>query len=56
MDQPISNQNLNHLLIEPKSNSFVSLGVIGRGSFSEVHKVRRIADGKIYALKKVNLA
>lgn len=29
------------------------LGKIGQGSFSIVHKVRRIKDGKIYALKKV---
>jgi len=26
---------------------------IGSGSFSEVFKVRRVADNKIYALKKV---
>jgi serine/threonine protein kinase len=33
--------------------NFVPLGMIGHGSFSEVYKVRRVADGKIYALKKV---
>ena len=27
--------------------------LIGSGSFSEVFKVRRVADNKIYALKKV---
>ena len=28
---------------------------IGSGSFSEVFKVRRVADNKIYALKKVRV-
>lgn len=36
-------------------DDFVLLGKIGEGSFSTVHKVRRINDGKIYALKRVNL-
>ena len=43
---------------QPKPTSlddFVLLGKIGEGSFSTVHKVRRITDGKIYALKKVPL-
>ena len=33
--------------------NFVPLGKIGEGSFSSVHKVRRVDDGRIYALKKV---
>lgn len=36
------------------ADSFTTLGLIGHGSFSEVYKVRRAEDGKIYALKKVN--
>ena len=36
-------------------DDFVVLGKLGEGSFSTVHKVRRITDGKIYALKKVHL-
>lgn len=32
---------------------FEPLDKIGEGSFSSVYKVRRIADNKIYALKKV---
>ena len=35
--------------------NFVPLGKIGEGSFSSVHKVRRVDDGKIYALKRVKL-
>lgn len=33
--------------------NFVLLGKLGQGSFSEVHKVRRVSDGRIYALKRV---
>lgn len=36
-----------------QESDFVGLGKIGKGSFSEVLKVRNINDGKIYALKKV---
>lgn len=35
------------------ANDFISLSKIGEGSYSSVHKVKRISDGKIYALKKV---
>lgn len=42
-----STEHQNHI------KNFVPLGIIGHGSFSEVHKVRRISDGKIYALKRV---
>lgn len=33
--------------------NFVPLGKIGEGAFSSVFKVRRVDDGRIYALKKV---
>lgn len=36
-------------------NDFVVLGKIGEGAYSIVHKVKRISDGNIYALKKVNI-
>ena len=32
---------------------FTLLSKIGEGSFSSVHKVKRISDGHVYALKKV---
>jgi NIMA (never in mitosis gene a)-related kinase len=34
---------------------FVMLNKIGEGAYSSVHKVKRISDGLIYALKKVLL-
>ena len=34
-------------------SDFAMLAKIGEGAFSSVHKVRRISDGNIYALKKV---
>lgn len=34
---------------------FVNLAKIGEGSYSSVHKVRRISDNVEYALKKVKL-
>ena len=34
-------------------NDFLVLGKIGEGSYSSVHKVKRISDGNVYALKKV---
>ncbi len=34
-------------------NDFVLMNKIGEGAFSSVHKVKRISDGLIYALKKV---
>jgi NIMA (never in mitosis gene a)-related kinase len=34
-------------------NDFVILQRIGEGSYSSVHKVKRISDGNIYALKQV---
>ena len=39
--------------ISTSLQDFVLLGKIGEGSFSIVHKARRIIDGKIYALKRV---
>lgn len=35
-------------------NDFIILNKIGEGAYSSVHKVKRISDGNIYALKKVN--
>jgi|LauGreDrversion4_2_1035121.scaffolds.fasta_scaffold81812_1 NIMA (never in mitosis gene a)-related kinase len=35
---------------------FGSYHILGSGSFSEVFKVKRITDNKIYALKKVQLS
>lgn len=34
-------------------NEFIVLEKLGEGSFGEVYRVRRIADGQEYALKKV---
>lgn len=34
-------------------NDFVVLSKIGEGAYSSVHKVKRVSDGNIYALKKV---
>lgn len=36
-------------------NGFEILSKLGEGAYSVVHKVRRLEDGKIYALKKVKL-
>lgn len=33
---------------------FVLLSKIGEGAYSSVHKVKRISDGLVYALKKVH--
>jgi len=38
-----------------KSDNFDLIEQLGKGSYSKVFKVRRKDDGKIYALKKVNL-
>lgn len=35
-------------------NDFIVLGKIGEGAYSSVHKVKRISDENIYALKKVS--
>ena len=44
-------------MIETNKNTvltdFQPLEKIGEGSYSSVYKVRRIADEKVYALKKV---
>jgi NIMA (never in mitosis gene a)-related kinase len=32
---------------------FIPLEKLGEGSFSTVYKVKRVSDGKLYALKKV---
>jgi len=34
-------------------SDFVLMNKIGEGAYSSVHKVKRISDGNIYALKKV---
>ena len=34
-------------------NDFVVLGKLGEGAYSSVHKVKRLSDGQVYALKKV---
>jgi len=34
---------------------FKIIGNLGTGTYSKVYKVKRISDGKIYALKKVKL-
>jgi len=34
-------------------SDFMLLSKIGEGAYSSVHKVKRISDGLIYALKKV---
>lgn len=36
-------------------NDFVVLAKVGEGAYSSVHKVKRISDGNLYALKKVIL-
>ncbi len=35
-------------------SDFALLQEIGRGAYSQVYKVRRFADSKIYALKKID--
>ncbi|CAK58900.1 unnamed protein product (macronuclear) [Paramecium tetraurelia] len=37
-------------------NDFIIIDKLGEGSFSQVYKVKRIADNQFYALKKVNLS
>ena len=37
-------------------NDFVMLAKVGEGAYSSVHKVKRISDGNLYALKKVTLS
>jgi NIMA (never in mitosis gene a)-related kinase len=37
-------------------SDFVVMSKIGEGAYSSVHKVKRISDGNIYALKKVFLS
>ena len=37
-------------------NNFEILSKIGDGAFSQVYKVKRKSNGKLYALKKVKLA
>ena len=34
-------------------NDFIIVSKIGEGAYSSVHKVKRVSDGNIYALKKV---
>ena len=37
-------------------NNFEVIATLGKGSFSSVYKVKRKADDKIYAVKKVDLS
>jgi NIMA (never in mitosis gene a)-related kinase len=37
-------------------NDFQIISKLGEGAYSIVHKVKRIIDGNIYALKKVKLS
>lgn len=47
--------NITHLTQNMSSlNDFIVLGKIGEGAYSSVHKVKRISDENIYALKKVS--
>jgi len=36
-------------------NDFAILAKVGEGAYSSVHKVKRISDGNVYALKKVRI-
>ena len=36
-------------------NDFQTINKLGEGAYSVVHKVKRMVDGNIYALKKVKL-
>ena len=36
-------------------NDFAILAKVGEGAYSSVHKVKRISDGIVYALKKVRM-
>lgn len=36
-------------------DSFTIIKKLGEGSYATVYKVQRISDGKVYAMKKVNL-
>jgi NIMA (never in mitosis gene a)-related kinase len=36
-------------------NDFQTLSKLGEGAYSIVHKVKRLVDGNLYALKKVKL-
>lgn len=36
-------------------SDFLVLAKIGEGAYSSVHKVKRLSDGNIYALKKVRV-
>lgn len=36
-------------------SDFLVLSKVGEGAYSSVHKVKRISDGNIYALKKVKI-
>ena len=42
-------------MTETSLREFVPLEKLGEGSFSTVYKVKRVSDGKIYALKKVRM-
>jgi NIMA (never in mitosis gene a)-related kinase 1/4/5 len=37
-------------------SDFIVLSKIGEGAYSSVHKVKRLSDGNIYALKKVRIS
>lgn len=39
--------------VTTRLNDFFIIEKIGDGAYSEVYKVKRLNDGKVYALKKV---
>ena len=54
---PIINVKMNFINIKlaHNMNGFTIISKLGDGAYSVVYKVKRVADGKIYALKKVKL-
>ena len=54
---PIINVKMNfiNITLAHNMNGFTIISKLGDGAYSVVYKVKRVADGKIYALKKVKL-
>ena len=54
---PIINVKMNciNIKLAHNMNGFTIISKLGDGAYSVVYKVKRVADGKIYALKKVKL-